>query len=379
MRLLVGVVGAVGVALACAAAAALAYHRRRRRAAPAQSDGVLSLIGNTPLVRIKSLSDATGCEILAKVEFVNPGGSIKDRAVLRIIDEAERDGRLRPGATLYEGTVGSTGISLAVIARAKGYRCHIVMPDDQALEKYQILRALGAHVEQVRPVSIVDADQFVNLARRRAADDANGFFLDQFENLANARAHFAGTAAEIWRQTGGHVDAFVAGAGTGGTLAGVSAFLRQRLPRVRIALADPPGSGLFNKVRRGVMYDAAEAEGRRARHQVDTVTEGVGINRVTRNFARAHVDVAFRVTDTESVHMARHLMRHDALFVGSSSALNCVGAVKLAAQLPPGSVIVTILCDSGTRHLTKFWNDAYLAAHGILVDEAAFDLKKLQL
>jgi cysteine synthase A len=239
----------------------------------------------------------------------------------------------------------------------------------QAKEKYQILHALGAHVEQVRPVSIVDTNHFVNMARRRAEHDERGFFLNQFENLANARAHYATTGREIWQQTGGRVDAFVAGAGTGGTIAGVSAYLRERNAAVRIVLADPPGSGLLNKVRKGVMYDGAEAEGHRARHQVDTVTEGVGINRITRNFARASVDDAVRVSDAESVHMARYLMRHDALFVGSSSALNCVGAVKLAAQLPRGSVIVTMLCDSGTRHLTKFWNDEYLARANIVVDE----------
>jgi cysteine synthase len=360
---------AVVAAVAATAVLVTVVIRRTTRSASdvgRRDGGVLDLIGNTPLIRIRSLSDATGCTILGKVEYLNPGGSIKDRAVLRIVEEAERAGQLRPGDTLYEGTVGSTGISLALIARAKGYKCHIVMPDDQAREKYAILRALGAHVEEVRPVSIVDADQFVNLARRRASEDARGFFLNQFENLANARAHYASTAAEIWRQTGGRIDAFVCGAGTGGTIAGVSAFLRERDANIKIVLADPPGSGLWNKVRKGVMYDAAEAEGRRGRHQVDTVTEGVGINRITRNFARAVVDDAVRVSDEESVRMSRHLMQHDALFVGSSSALNCAGAVKLAAQLPKGSVIVTILCDSGTRHLTKFWNDEYLAKKGVL-------------
>jgi cysteine synthase A len=249
----------------------------------------------------------------------------------------------------------------------------------QAKEKYQILQALGAHVEQVRPVSIVDTNHFVNLARRRAEQDERGFFLNQFENLANARAHYTTTGREIWQQTNGDVDAFVAGAGTGGTIAGVSAYLRERKADVKIMLADPPGSGLLNKVRKGVMYDGAEAEGQRARHQVDTVTEGVGINRITRNFARAVVDDAVRVSDAESVHMARYLMRHDALFVGSSSALNCVGAVKLAAQMPRGSVIVTMLCDSGTRHLTKFWNDDYLAHANIAVDESLIvDRKSLR-
>ncbi|KAI9208631.1 tryptophan synthase beta subunit-like PLP-dependent enzyme, partial [Polychytrium aggregatum] len=354
---------------------------------------VAELIGNTPLVRINSLSDATGCEILGKCEFLNPGGSSKDRVALSIIEDAERRNLIRPhsGCTITEGTVGSTGISLATVARAKGYQCHIVMPDDQAQEKYEILERLGARVEKVRPVSIVDQGHFVRVAKTRAesitqeAMRANesgpmgsldiptgaGFFCDQFENLANFEAHLRTTGPEIFSQCNGQLDAFVMGAGTGGTIAGVAHYLKPRMPNLQIVLADPWGSGLFNKVKFGIMYAPTEAEGTRRRHQVDTVVEGIGINRLTENFkqllGKAHsseaglrpvehyVDDAVRVTDREAVEMSRYLMREDGLFVGSSSSVNCVAAYRVAKRLGPGHRIVTVLCDSGSRHLTKFW------------------------
>ncbi|KAK3811187.1 MAG: cysteine synthase [Benniella sp.] len=335
-------------------------------------DGVAGLIGNTPMMRIKSLSDATGCGILAKAEFLNPGGSTKDRVALSMINTAERDRILTPGngSTIFEGTVGSTGISLAMIAKARGYNAWIVMPDDVALEKSQLLEKLGAHVEKVRPVSIVDKNQFVNLAKRRALEfgkDANGegssesqrtgFFADQFENLANFEAHFTTTGPEIYKQTKGRVDAIVMGAGTGGTLAGVAKYLKARLPSLRTYLADPQGSGLFNKIKYNVMYSPTEKEGKRKRHQVDTVVEGVGINRLTRNFAMSDgfIDDAIKVTDQEAIDMARYLVHQEGLFIGSSSAVNCVAAVRIARELGPGHTIVTLLCDSGQRHLTKFW------------------------
>jgi cysteine synthase A len=350
---------------------------RTRSKADREDRAVVSLIGNTPLIELKSLSKVTGRTILAKLEFCNPGGSTKDRVCLQIINDAERRGDLRPGDTLYEGSSGSTGISLAFVGRAKGYKVHVCMPDDQAREKSALIRSYGAVVEEVPPASIVDANQYVNLAKQRAVADPHGYFANQFENLSNARAHYETTAAEIWQQTGGRVDAFVAGSGTGGTLAGVSRYLKERRASIVIALVDPPGSSLLNKVVHGVLYDETEAEGTRRRTQVDTVTEGVGLNRLTRNFARAHIDTALRADDRESVCMSRHLVRHEALFVGSSSALNCVGAVKLARMLPPRSVVVTLLCDSGVRHgsvcatcdsdacsltqviarRSKFWND----------------------
>ncbi|CAO3594011.1 unnamed protein product [Absidia cylindrospora] len=332
-------------------------------------------------MKIRSLSEATGCTILGKAEFLNPGGSSKDRVALNIIRSAEEEGILKPhhGSTVFEGTVGSTGISIAMIARAKGYKAWIVMPDDQAQEKYQLLEKLGAHVEKVRPVSIIDKNQFVNLARVRASQfgkvegqqqqlsDMVGYFADQFENEANFRAHYQATAPEIHQQTQGRLDALVLGAGTGGTLSGLTCYLKPRIPNLKVFLADPQGSGLYNKVKFNTMYAPTEKEGTRRRHQVDTVVEGIGVNRLTRNFdlGRQLVDDAYRVTDEEAVKMSRFLVREDGLFLGSSSAVNCVAAVRVAKQLGPGHVIVTLLNDSGQRHLTKFWSDDYLKKNGI--------------
>ncbi|PIL36040.1 hypothetical protein GSI_01700 [Ganoderma sinense ZZ0214-1] len=381
-------------------------------------DGVTGLIGNTPLVRIKSLSDALGVEILGKAEFMNPGGSVKDRVALRMIDDAEECGLLHPhtGSRIFEGTVGSTGISIATIARAKGYEATIIMPDDVAGEKVKALLALGAHVERVRPASIVDKKQFVNLARERAkhfgseeaqdpakaspthrghliptlsssvivtttAEEAladgvltspedekefeikpRGFFADQFErrqNRSNYYAHLDGTGPEIWRQTSGFIDAFVSGAGTGGTIAGTGQYLRNKKEDIIVALTDPEGSGLFNKVKYGVMFDRKEAEGTKRRHQVDTVVEGIGINRLTHNFELAIpiINEAFRVTDEEAVAMSRYLVHHDGLFLGSSSACNLIACIRLVKKMGwnNGERVVTILCDSGNRHYSKFW------------------------
>ncbi|KAK1406950.1 hypothetical protein QVD17_38560 [Tagetes erecta] len=365
-------------------------------------NGVVGAIGNTPLIRINSLSDATGCEILAKTEFLNPGGSVKDRVAVKIIEEALESGQLVKGGVVTEGSAGSTAISLATVAPAYGCKCHVVIPDDAAIEKSEILEALGATVERVRPVSITHKDHYVNIARRRALEankqalqhinktdakhftntngylsekvehDAEnsgeykgGFFADQFENLANYRAHYEGTGPEIWEQTDGKLHAFIAAAGTGGTVAGVSRFLKEKDPGIKCFLVDPPGSGLFNKVTRGVMYTKEEAEGKRLKNPFDTVTEGIGINRLTENFKMAQLDGAFKGTDLEAVEMSRFLLKNDGLFIGSSSAMNCVGAVKLARLLGPGHTIVTILCDSGMRHLSKFCNPKYLSQHGL--------------
>ncbi|KAF8326686.1 uncharacterized protein EI90DRAFT_2975768 [Cantharellus anzutake] len=364
-----------------------------------QAKGISGLVGNTPLVRINSLSDALGIEILGKAEWLNPGGSVKDRVALKIIDNAEREGHLIPfqGSTIFEGTVGSTGISIATMAKARGYNTTIVMPDDVADEKHKALLALGARVVKVRPASIVDKKQFVNLAREMAlefgevplvhstdveitrmdsatsSDDPThrnaprGFFADQFENKANHDAHFEGTGPEIWRQTNGGVDAFVSGAGTGGTIAGVGAYLKSMNPDIKVVLADPEGSGLYNKVKYGVLFDKKEKEGTKRRHQVDTVVEGIGINRLTNNFSLAlpNIDDAYRVTDTEAVAMSRYLVGHDGLFLGSSSACNLVACVRLAKTMEKGSTIVTILCDSGSRHYSKVRNDDYLEKAGI--------------
>ncbi|SNX85428.1 related to cysteine synthase [Melanopsichium pennsylvanicum] len=413
--------------------------------------GVEGLIGNTPLMRINSLSDATGCEILGKAEFLNPAGSPKDRVALQILKDAEEEGLLYPntGSCIFEGTVGSTGISLATLARAKGYRCSIVIPDDVAREKVELLEKLGAEIQCVRPRGIVDPRHFVNEARACAEafgdielvgphptgfgtsgyagseagqgeeyvhrqdlvvstkrscspqsndavvvneSQARGFFADQFENPSNFWAHYNGTGPEIWRQTGGLMDAFVAGAGTGGTLSGCAAYLKRvscdpdessqgggfiRRPgsasEVRIILADPQGSGLYNKVKYGVMYSPTEAEGKRRRHQVDSVVEGIGINRVTRNLQMGLqcIDDAERVSDDEAARMGRYLILNDGLFLGSSSAVNCVAAVRTALKLKkergddPPPVVVTVLCDSGSRHVSKFHSDDALARLGV--------------
>ncbi|KAL2009593.1 hypothetical protein VTN00DRAFT_5400 [Thermoascus crustaceus] len=348
-----------------------------RAGPPAIVDGVEGCIGNTPLLRIKSLSEATGCEILAKAEFLNgAGGSSKDRVALSMIQMAEKEGLLTPhsGDAIYEGTSGSTGISLATLARAKGYLAHICMPDDQAREKSDLLLKLGAIVDRVPPAPIVETGNFVNRARALAqehtlssttsndpsAKRGRGFFADQFENEANWQAHFRGTGPEIYAQCNGKLDAFVAGAGTGGTISGVALFLKPRLPNLSVVLADPQGSGLYNRVRYGVMFDIKEREGTRRRRQVDSIVEGIGINRVTANFeaGRELVDDAVRVTDAQALAMARWLVEKDGIFIGSSSAVNCFAAVKTALKLGPGHRIVTILSDSGTRHLSRFWAKA---------------------
>ncbi|KAL2754982.1 hypothetical protein ACRALDRAFT_1064726 [Sodiomyces alcalophilus JCM 7366] len=385
---------------------------RRASRAPPPVDGIEGAIGNTPLIRIKSLSEATGRTILAKAEFLNGAGqSPKDRVALSMIRAAEAAGTLVPGRgdTIYEGTVGSTGIALATLARARGYRCHICMPDDQSREKSDLLLRLGATVERVPVAPITSPEHFVNLARRRArdhaallADGSHGFFADQFESPANWHAHFEGTGPEIWAQMGGQLDAFVAGAGTGGTLSGVAKFLKEETRRTkgksengkaglgsgtphaspppplppppRIVLADPQGSGLYNRIRHGVMYSPTEKEGTRRRQQVDSIVEGIGITRITENFeaGRELVDDAVRVTDDEACRMARWLVEKDGIFVGSSSAVNCVAAAVTAMTLPAGSRVVTVLCDSGTRHLSKFWR--HVAELGLEEEDDKGDL-----
>ncbi|KAJ7028507.1 PALP-domain-containing protein [Mycena alexandri] len=410
--LVLGIV--LGISLSISSSAVVQYfERRRRRIALSQSqaseiesrpielrsdeilNGIVGVIGNTPLVRIPSLSDALGVEILAKAEYLNPGGSVKDRVAVRMIDDAERQGLLHPrtGSRIFEGTSGSTGISLAMVARARGYDATIITPDDMAAEKLHALRSLGADVEQVRPASIVDKKQ--NIARQRALDfssasspsllsasedsiavltdsAARGFFADQFENKSNYDAHFDGTGPELWRQTNRNVKAFVSGAGTGGTIAGVGRFLKSMEQDIIICLADPQGSGLYNKVKHGVMFDQREKEGTKRRHQVDTVVEGIGINRLTQNIELALplIDDAVRVTDTEAVAMARYLVKHDGLFVGSSSACNLVACVRLVKKMGwrGGERVVTVLCDSGARHYSKVRNDDYLRAEEIPID-----------
>ena len=332
------------------------------------------LVGNTPLLFLPALSAATGCRVYGKAEWSNPGGSPKDRVARQMVVDAEAAGLLGKGGVVFEGTAGSTGISLALMARSRGYGCHVVMSDDMSMEKVKLLEAFGAHVERVRPASIIDSNHFVNVARRRAEETEGGFFTDQFENLSNFKAHYTTTGPEIWRQMDGRIDALVMAAGTGGTVAGISRYIKEQDPGVRCFLIDPQGSSLYHRVNTGVLYSPTEKEGTRKRHQIDTITEGIGINRLTDNFKQAVIDQAFRGTDNEAVHMARFLMQHEGLFVGSSSAMNCVGAVKVARQLGPGHTIVTLLCDTGTRHLTKFWSDDFLRSNGLSTPKSVNDL-----
>ncbi|EGW30533.1 uncharacterized protein SPAPADRAFT_143060 [Spathaspora passalidarum NRRL Y-27907] len=346
---------------------------------PPRTRGVESLIGNTPLIEIKSLSKFTGCKIYAKLELTNPAGSAKDRVALAIIRNAESEGRLVPhqGNIIYEGTSGSTGISFAVLANALGYIAHICLPDDTSPEKLSLLTALGAEIEPVKPASIVDPNQYTNAARR-GADEVNAkgenkaIFADQFENDFNWRIHYNTTGPEIVEQMGEHIDVFINGSGTGGTIAGVGRYLKEVQGQdTRIILADPQGSGLANRVNFGVMYDSVEREGTRRRHQVDTLVEGIGLNRLTWNFKQGEkfIDEAIRVTDSQALKMAKYLCINDGLFWGSSSAINCVAAVKTALKYGPGQRIVVIACDSGARHLSKFWKEATKIPNDVTLDE----------
>lgn len=313
----------------------------------------------------------------AKLEFLNPGGSPKDRAAKQILEEARASGRLRSGDVVVEGTSGSTGISLALLCRAWGFRSEVVLPDDAAAEKAKILETLGTRVRRVKPASITNELNYVNVARRRG-QLAGHFFTDQFENPANFRAHQAHTGPEIWRQCGGVLDAFVMGAGTGGTIAGAGRFLKEQAERegrspVRVVLADPPGSSLFHWVAHGTAFAPQQAERTIRRHRYDTIVEGVGLDRTTANLREAVIDDAIRVEDVESVAMARRVLREEGLFVGSSSAMHLAAARTLALRLGPGHRIVTLICDRGERHLSRFWNDDFLVHSGLLVPAATED------
>eukprot|EP00041_Stephanoeca_diplocostata_P007850 m.113096 g.113096 ORF g.113096 m.113096 type:complete len:407 (-) comp17061_c0_seq1:86-1306(-) len=331
--------------------------------------GIAALIGNTPMVEIRSLSRLTGCRILAKCEMLNPGGSTKDRVAKQIIHEAHTSEILKSDkcGTIVEGTAGSTGISLALLARAYGHKCKIFMPDDMAQEKSDVLKLLGADVVRLPAVSIVNNKHFCKVAEAYARDTPNAVFANQFENLANFRAHYYGTGPEIWQQTNGKLDAFVMAAGTGGTIAGVGSYLHERNPNIKVVLVDPPGSALYNKIEAGVLYASEQSERRLRRNRYDTITEGIGIDRLTANFAKALpvVSKAFRGSDLEAVEMANFLLRNDGLFVGSSSAMNCVGVVRTARMLGPGHTIVTILCDGGARSMSKMYNPAFLKSRGL--------------
>ncbi len=316
----------------------------------------LSLIGNTPLVRLAGPSEASGCEILAKCEYANPGASVKDRAALYIVEDAESRGLLQPGGTLVEGTAGNTGIGLALVANAKGYKTIIVMPDTQSREKMDTLRALGAELVLVPPAPFANPGHFVHTSRRIAEETAGAVWANQFDNIANRKAHILGTAEEIWTQTEGRVDGFTCAAGTGGTIAGVGLGLKAKRDEIVIALTDPHGAALYNHYAHGEL----KAEG-------TSVAEGIGQGRITANLEGAPIDTQFRISDQEGLYWVERLLKEEGLCLGLSSGINVAGAVALAQKMGPGKTVVTILCDTGFRYLSTLYNREWLEAKGLPV------------
>jgi cysteine synthase A len=323
---------------------------------PAIRQGFADAIGNTPLIRLNKFSEETGCEILGKAEFMNPGGSVKDRAARAIVDEAERSGRLKPGGTVVEGTAGNTGIGLAHVCNTRGYRCVIVMPDNQSNEKYQMIETLGAEVLRVKTVPYSDPNHYQKIAGRLAGELPGAIWSNQFDNTANRDVHEQTTGPEIWAQTAGRIDAFVASTGTGGTLGGVSRYLKRQESGVLIALADPQGSSLYHWVRHGELKATGPG----------SITEGIGIGRVTANLEGSPIDDALHVTDVECVSMVYRLLRDEGLFLGSTSGVNVAAAVQIARRLGPGHTIVTILCDNGAKYQSRLFNRKWLAEKGLL-------------
>lgn len=323
--------------------------------------GFPDAIGNTPLIRLNAASEATGCEILGKCEFLNPGGSVKDRAALFIVRDAERQGLLKPGGVIVEGTAGNTGIGLTLVGNALGYRSVIIIPDTQSQEKKDTLRLVGAELIEVPAVPYKDPGNYVHVSERKAKElaesEPNGaIWANQFDNVANRQAHIEGTAQEIWDQTDGKVDGFICAVGTGGTLAGVALGLKDKSQDVVIALADPMGSALFGHYARGEL----KAEG-------GSITEGIGQGRITKNLEGAPVDEAFQIPDTEALPIIFDLLRHEGLCLGGSSGINVAGAIRLAQKMGPGHTIVTVLCDFGTRYQSKLFNPEFLKAKDLPV------------
>jgi cysteine synthase A len=323
---------------------------------------VTQLIGNTPLLHLKQVSEKTGCTILGKAEFLNPGGSVKDRTALGIIRAAEQSGELQPGGRIVEGTAGNTGIGLTLLANALGYKSSVVMPITQSKEKIDSLELLGADLHLVGATSYKDPNHYIHTAERLAEkyarrEEKGAVWARQFDNLANMDIHNRTTGAEIWEQTDGKVDGFICAVGTGGTLAGVSTALKERNPQVSIGLADPSGASLYSYFNDGELQ-ASEGT---------SIIEGVGINHVTDNVAQAQVDVSFTISDQEALPYIFELLQHEGLCMGGSAGINIAGAVRLAEHLGPGHTIVTILCDYGNRHQSKLFNPVFLENTGVPV------------
>jgi cysteine synthase A len=324
-------------------------------------NGIAEAIGNTPLIKLKRASEQTGCTILAKAEFMNPGQSIKDRAALFIIEDAVKSGRLRPGGVIVEGTAGNTGIGLALVGNALGFRSVIVIPDTQSQEKKDALRLCGAELVEVPAVPYSNPNNYVKLSGRLAEQlaktEPNGaIWANQFDNVANRDGHVQTTGPEIWNQTDGKVDGFTCAVGTGGTLAGVGIALKERNRSIKIALADPYGAALYSYYTTGVL----KAEG-------SSITEGIGQGRITRNLEGAPIDLAYRISDEEAVALVFDLLEHEGLCLGGSSGINVAGAIRLARDLGPGHTIVTVLTDYGTRYQTKLFNPEFLRSKGLPV------------
>ena len=321
----------------------------------------IALIGNTPIVRLKAASEQTGCEILGKCEFLNPGGSVKDRAALFIVRDAERSGLLKPGGIIVEGTAGNTGIGLALIGNALGYRSTIVIPDTQSQEKKDMLRLCGAELIEVPAVPYRDPNNYVRysgrLAEEIAAKEPNGaVWANQFDNTANRQAHIETTGPEIWEQTSGKLDGFICAVGTGGTLAGTAMALKERNPNIVIGMADPMGAALYNFFTDGEL----KAEG-------SSITEGIGQSRITANLENVPIDEPFQIPDEEALPIIFDLVLNEGYVLGGSSGINIAGAIRLAKKLGPGHTIVTILCDYGMRYQSKMFNPEFLRAKGLPV------------
>ena len=326
-------------------------------------DGFCGLVGNTPLVRLRRASELTGCEILGKAEFLNPGQSVKDRAALYIIRDAVESGRLQPGGLIVEGTAGNTGIGLTLVGKALGYRTLIVMPETQSQEKKDTLRLCGAELMLVPAAPYKDPGNYVRVSERvaeeRAATEPNGvLWANQWDNTANRRAHYEGTGPEIWRQTDGKVDAFVSAIGTGGTLSGVSLALKERNADVRVVLADPPGAAMYNYFAHGEL----KSEG-------SSITEGIGQGRITGNIDGLALDDQYQISDAEALGVLFDLAKHEGLVLGASSGVNVAGAIRVAKDLGPGHVVVTMLCDYGDRYRSKLYNPDFLREKGLPVPD----------
>ena len=326
-------------------------------------DGFIGIIGNTPLIRLHRASEQTGCEILGKAEFLNPGSSVKDRAALFIIKDAEQRGALEPGGLIVEGTAGNTGIGLALCGNALGYRTLIVIPETQSQEKKDMLRLCGAELKEVPAVPYRNPNNYVHVAERLAKEMAKTeqkgvLYANQWDNTANRRAHYEGTGPEIWRQTGGKVDGFICAIGTGGTLAGVSMFMKEKSPGITIAIADPLGASMYSYYATGEL----KAEG-------SSITEGIGQGRITKNLEGAVVDEPFQITDEEALPFIFDLLKREGLCLGGSSAINIAGAVKLAKKMGTGHTIVTVLADYGSRYQSKLFNPEFLKEKGLPVPD----------